>query len=207
MGKGVLALALALGLMVQAVPVAAQEHVEPDEIGGVADDWFSKPRDTTTAEGRAAQQREAQQEKAERYRYLLTDSGFDYYMDMKTARWIPLPHSGSEYIADVWVRLMPQGVKAAYSDVDKYYLEHYYIRPSTHQVQFLCELEVSGRPDNAIEERSYSAQHWENLVPGSIEEEIYNGVMKHIKKNKIGGSGSNGMSLRDMADEYLRIAL
>ena len=58
----------------------------------------------------------------------------------------------------------------------KYFLSHYYIRPKTRQIQFLSELEVTGRPDNAITERPYSSLHWENLVPGSIEDDIYHGV-------------------------------
>lgn len=118
-----------------------------------------------------------------------------------------MPHSGDEYILDVWVRLNQQDDNADYSYPPKYFLEHYYIRPDKQQIQFLSELEVTGRPDNEIQERSYSMQHWENLVPGSIEDEIYHQVLAKMGKNKLKGKSSHGMSVRDAVEEYLRISL
>ena len=198
----VLALVVAAGLM---MPTGSILAAEKGESSSVADDWFTKPDEKAavndTVKAKSVQEDKKNNDETDRYQYLLSDSGFDYYLDKKSAHWIPLPHSGSEYIADVWVRL------ASSEGAEKYYLEHYYVRPSTRQIQFLSELEVTGRPDNAIQERSYSAQHWENLVPGSIEEDIFNGVIKNMKKNKIAGSGANGMSIRDMAEEFLRISL
>lgn len=203
MKKFLLALAVAAGLM---LPTGSSLAATNTEGSSVADDWFTKPDDKTAVSSNTPAAKETKDDKkndaeADRYQYLLTDSGFDYYLDKKSAHWIPLPHSGSEYIADVWVRL------ASSEGAEKYYLEHYYVRPATRQIQFLSELEVTGRPDNAIQERTYSAQHWENLVPGSIEEDIFNGVIKNMKKNKLAGSGANGMSIRDMAEEFLRISL
>ncbi|MCR5439480.1 MAG: hypothetical protein K6F01_08635 [Selenomonas sp.] len=142
-----------------------------------------------------------------RFVELLKDNGFTYYLDTKNARWIRMPHSGNEYIADVWVKLVQTDENAEYSYPPKYFLAHYYVRPNTQQIQFLSELEVTGRPDNAIKERPYSMQNWENLVPGSVEDELYHGIVKNMKKNRLGGKSSNGMSVRDMVEEYLRISL
>lgn len=148
-------------------------------------------------------------EKKEKDRFvtILEDNGFIYALDTKNAHWIPMPHVGNEYIVDVWVRLVQKDGDKDYSYPQKYYLEHYYIRPKSQQIQFLSELEVTGRPENAIQERPYKNSNWENLVPGSIEDEIYHRVLDYIKKNHIGGKNSNGMSVRDMVEEYLRISL
>lgn len=157
------------------------------------------------------EKKERKKKKAEaeekRFVELLKDNGYTYYLDTKNARWIRMPHSGNEYIADVWVKLVQTDESAEYSYPSKYFLTHYYIRPNTQQIQFLSELEVTGRPDNAIKERPYSMQNWENLVPGSVEDELYHGIVKNMKKNRLGGKSSNGMSIRDMVEEYLRISL
>lgn len=143
-----------------------------------------------------------------RFVTILKDNGFIYALDTRNAHWIPMPHSGNEYIADVWVKLVQtDGGTNNYSYPQKYYLEHYYIRPKTQQIQFLCELEVTGRPENAVQERPYKSSNWENLVPDSIEDEIYHKVLQNMKKNRIGGNSSNGMSIRDAIEEYLRISL
>ncbi len=87
----------------------------------------------------------------------------------------------------------------------KYYLEHYYVRPKTKQIQFLCELEVIGRPQNTISEREYDHKNWENLVPSSIESLLYKAVTKEAGK---GGNADNGkMTGTDVIEEYLRISL
>ena len=97
----------------------------------------------------------------------------------------------------------PEDLKVLRSQ--SYVLEHYYLRPKTKQIQFLCELEVFGRPQNAINERAYEYKNWENLVPGSIEASIYNATIKIIGKSKASGKGH--MTFIDMLDEYARIAL
>ena len=151
-----------------------------------------------------------------RYEQILSDDNFTYYLDTESMRYIPMPHSGTEKILDVWIRLVDADKAGAagktYSYPQKYYLEHYYMRPEKRQVQFLCELEVTGRPENTIQQRSYSAQNWEDLVPGSIEDDLYHAVMGHIKKDKKGmkalqGLFPAGMSVRDALEEYLRISL
>ena len=87
----------------------------------------------------------------------------------------------------------------------KYFLEHYYLRPQRKQIQFLCELEVVGHPQNTISEREYEYKNWENLVPGSIESIIYAKVLKEIGTSKSTERGH--MTFADMLDEYARIAL
>ena len=173
-----------------------------------ADDWFTRPDETKSITTQSEESKTKQKDKEEkRFVELLTDNGFTYYLDTKNARWIQMPHSGNEYIADVWVKLVQTDENAEYSYPPKYFLAHYYVRPNTQQIQFLSELEVTGRPDNAIKERPYSMQNWENLVPGSVEDELYHGIVKNMKKNRLGGKSSNGMSVRDMVEEYLRISL
>lgn len=87
----------------------------------------------------------------------------------------------------------------------KYFLEHYYLRPQRKQIQFLCELEVVGHPQNTISEREYDYKNWENLVPGSVESIIYAKVLKEIGTSKSTERGH--MTFADMLDEYARIAL
>ena len=173
-----------------------------------ADDWFTRPDETKSITTQSEESKTKQKDKEEkRFVELLKDNGFTYYLDTKNARWIQMPHSGNEYIADVWVKLVQTDENAEHSYPPKYFLAHYYVRPNTQQIQFLSELEVTGRPDNAIKERPYSMQNWENLVPGSVEDELYHGIVKNMKKNRLGGKSSNGMSVRDMVEEYLRISL
>ena len=145
-----------------------------------------------------------------RYVKIFQDNSYIYMMDMQTARWITCPHTGSEQIIDVWIKLVGNGsgdsASEPYSYPSKYYLEHYYIRPDKQQIQFMSELEVTGRPNNAITERSYNAANWENLVPGSIEEEIYHAVVSNAKdlvKQKANAKTEG----RDALEEMLRISL
>ncbi len=150
-----------------------------------------------------------------RYEWIFNDDSYNYYVDRKSCKWVRLPYSASEYMIDVWVCLVSTGSDSIVDEYDnegnivgrqlKYYMEHYYIRPSTQQIQFLCELEVTGRPQNTISERDYRVKNWENLIPGSIEDEIYRAVVKRMGKK---GSSSKGhMGFFDMVEEYGRISL
>ena len=159
--------------------------------------------DTAKSTSKVSQEKQKQ----ERYVLLLKDNGFAYYLDTKNVRWMKIPYSETENIVDAWVRLVKIDDDGEYSYPPKYFLSHYYIRPKTRQIQFLSELEVTGRPDNAITERPYSSLHWENLVPGSIEDDIYHGVLKVMKDRNVGGSSGDNMSFRDAIEEYLRISL
>lgn len=207
MKKYMAALVLGVSMMLSGTVFAAEEIGDaPASDTTSSDDWFFKPRDTHAADSRT-KAAEKKEKSKERFQELFADSSYIYYMDTKNAHWILMPHSGNEYIADVWVKLVQKEGSADYSYPPKYFLEHYYIRPSTKQIQFLSELEVTGRPDNAIQERAYSVQNWENLVPGSLEDDIYHEVLQRMKKNHLGGTSSNGMSVRDAVEEYLRISL
>ena len=174
-----------------------------------------------------------------RFIKLAIDDTYTYYLDKQSVSWQRVPYSASEYMLDVWVRMIElnpdnsdlpddlsnyvndkssgeikiaeeKGILFAPTDVEvlqhkKYFLEHYYLRPKTKQIQFLCELEVVGHPQNTISERAYDYKNWENLIPGSIESIIYNMTMKAVGKS---GSSENGhMSFADYLEEYARISI
>ena len=187
----------------------ASRHSKPSD-NSRADDWFERPEDEA-----AAKQEEKDKKVKERYLKIIRDeNGFAYYLDTRTARWRYLPYSANEKIIDVWVKLVQEGageLAAAedYSYPQTYFLEHYYIRPDRQQIQFLCELEVTGRPQNAIKERDYSPANWEGLVPGSVEDEIYRATVDYLKKSKKYGMTRHGknITVRDALEEYFRISL
>ena len=165
-------------------------------------------KDAARAEKKAAKEM-AKREKKARYKTLFTDNGFTYYMDSKNTRWILRPYNSSEYMIDAWVRLVenttgePVGEDGKIRPA-KYFLEHYYISPQRHEIMFISELEVTGRPDNAVKERAYDPKNWEQLVPGSIEDALYEAITARMKGAP--GSGTGGMSVRDMIEEYARIS-
>lgn len=157
----------------------------------------------------AYEQQEADKEKMdERYERLMSDESFVYYMDKKSAKWIPCPNTQDEYIIDVWIRLQPieNGGNTQYSYPPKYFLEHYYLRPATQQVQFLAELEVTGRPDNNVEEKRYDAYNWESLIPESVEDGIYRAVVKKMKR-KTGGLLNGPASFSNIMEDVFRVSI
>ena len=163
-----------------------------------------------------------------RFVKLAADDRYTYYLDKNAVQWKKMPYSSSEYIADVWVRMIERKPQELDSDMaaygadnfnaeisslaekgyqyssgdlevlqsQSYVLEHYYLRPKTNQIQFLCELEVFGRPQNTINERTYDYKNWESLVPDSVESIIYTTVIK-----------TSHMTLVDMIEEYGRFSL
>ena len=211
------------------LPTAAasdmEEDAEPEEIGDMsdmtsADDWFASAEESEAIKSETEDQADKRKDKErERYAYLLPDSGYDYFLDGRATHWIPLPYRDDEYIVDTWLKIVPTDStddpeSGNYSYPQKYYLAHYYVRPKTQQIQFLSELEVSGeRPDNTVKGRGYMPRNWEDLTPGSIEDEVYRGTLASIKKHgdkwtKIFGSHYTGpRKLRDFVEEYLRIAI
>lgn len=173
-------------------------------------------------EARAAAKMEKKAKKAQerrerdaRYKTLFTDNNFTYYLDSKNTRWIPRPYQSSEYMIDAWVRLVENTTGEAAPEDGKirparYFLEHYYISPKRHQIMFISEFEVTGRPENAVKERAYDPAHWEQLIPGSIEDTLYEEITARMKSppGQRGGllSGTSGMSLRDMVEEFGRVS-
>ena len=185
-----------------------------------ADDWFASPEETEILKNEPKEKTDERKKKEqERYAYLLTDSGYDYFLDGRATRWIQIPYRDDEYIVDTWIKLVPTDSSddpesGNYSYPQKYYLAHYYLRPKTQQIQFLSELEVSGgRPDNTVKGRGYMSQNWEDLTPGSIEDDIYRGTMDIYKKYKdrwttvFGGDYTGPHNVRDFLEEYLRISI
>ena len=211
------ALCLCMPLTTQAAEEIGEEPEEittsePRTDNSRADDWFSK-QDSSSSEkgalGRALdnkRQQNGETNKKVRYVYLLEDNGFAYYMDTRSAKWVKIPYSENEDIVDVWIRLVKTTPDDEYSYPQKYFLEHYYLRPKTKQIQFLSELEVAGRPDNSIKERQYSVRNWENLISGSLEDEIYHNVMKYMKRDPV-AHWFKGKSMRDVLEDTLRISI
>ena len=175
-----------------------------------------KRADTASAKAdRRAAQKQRRSEKNARFKTLFVDNGFTYYLDTKGTRWVPRPYNTEEYMIDAWVRLVENTTGAPVAENGKirpakYFLEHYYISEKRQEIMFLSELEVSGRPDNAVKERAYDPRHWEKLVPGSIEDALYEAITEEMPSppGQRGGifSGTSGMSLRDMIEEYARIS-
>ena len=175
-----------------------------------------KRADTASAKAdRRAAQKQRRSEKNARFKTLFVDNGFTYYLDTKGTRWVPRPYNTEEYMIDAWVRLVENTTGAPVAENGKirpakYFLEHYYISEKRQEIMFLSELEVSGRPDNAVKERAYDPRHWEKLVPGSIEDALYEAITEEMPSppGQRGGifSGTSGMSLRDMIEEYGRIS-
>lgn len=193
---------------------------EPEEItsgrirtdNSRADDWFSKQDSSSEkgALGRAMERKRQESgqsgdKKEQRYIFLMEDNGFAYYLDNQNVKWKDIPYSGTEEILDVWIKLVKVEPDEEYSYPQKYFLEHYYLRPQKQQIQFLSELEVTGRPDNAIKERPYNVRNWENIVSGSLEDEIYHNVLKVVKKKN--RFWPKHKSFRDVLEDTLRISL
>ena len=148
-------------------------------------------------------------DRGSRYKTLFTDNGFTYYMDATNTRWVPRPYNSSEYMIDAWVRLVENTtgeplVEDGKIHPAKYFLEHYYISPQRREIMFISQLEVTGRPENAVKERPYDPRNWEQLVPGSIEDAIFEAVTKRMSSAP--GAKTGGMSVRDMVEEYARIS-
>ena len=151
-----------------------------------------------------------------RFVKLTSDDRYDYYLDRESVKWKRVPYMSAEYMADVWIRMIErdaeqdnavdveenaelayareQNINYAPSDIEvlkhnQYFLEHYYLRPKRKQIQFLCELEVVGHPQNNENGRAYDVKNWEELIPGSIESVLYKRVLKIIGDAQADASG------------------
>ena len=175
-----------------------------------------------------------------RFVKLTMDDNYTYYLDRESVKWVRVPYTSSEYMADVWIRMierfpeddpdsalrdyeyfnpdeigevmMAREKSIRYAPIDlevlrrkEYFLEHYYIRPKTKQIQFLCELEVVGHPQNNAEGREYSYKNWENLIPGSVESMLYKAVLKEIGTSMADADGHR--TFADYFEEYTRISI
>ena len=116
-----------------------------------------------------------------RYVMLFRDDSFIYWLDTEALRWREMPYSAFEDMVDCWVKMEDISEDKEYTYPEKYYMEHLYLRPKKQQIMFLSELEVTGKPDNNIKERRYKPEFWEELVPGSVEQEIYKGTLAVLK--------------------------
>ena len=193
-----------------------QKSSQPDQVTDKsrAGEQLEQPEEIRETGKKAREDRKDRKAADERYIKVAAESGYVYYLDTQTAKWRYLPYSASEKILDVWVKLVHEGAGdyddgEGYSYPETYFMEHYYLRTDRQQIQFLCELEVTGRPQNAIKERDYSPANWENLVPGSIEDDIYHTAVTYMKKSKKFGMTRHGQNItvRDALEEFGRISL
>ena len=221
-----------------------QENIpptEPSNTQNFEDDWqgdsqlpvtTTQPETdvtTSSSKSKTAAQKKLSMQKL-RFFKLTMDSNYIYYLDKDTVRWLRMPYSTTEMMADVWVRMIPrddtdllmpsqvddiilakeEGKQFQPEDVEvlchkQYHLEHYYLRPKTRQIQYLVELsDIEGNPQNTVNQRTYSYSNWEDLIPNSIEYRIYNGVIKIIGK---GRSLDDPVTFADMVEEYARISI
>lgn len=162
---------------------------------------------------------QADEANVKRYVLIAKDNRFFYYIDKQSARWIMEPNSNQK-ILDVWLKLRSvadstntTSLDSAAPIAEEYLLDHYYIRPQSRQIQFLCELEVVGQPSNDIKQNVYSVKNWEDIIPGSVEENIYNAVVSiddsfpQVDNSSTGtGVGLDGQA-RDFLDRVLNISL
>lgn len=181
-----------------------------DESEPHADDWFTNPSQkedygSDDKEGKDAE--DAEKKKKAQFIEICRDESFIYSMDRKNAFYTRIPHTIDEKMIDVWVKLEPLEYSPDdYTYPPKYYLEHYLLRPKRKQIQFLCEIEVAGRPANDVEDKRYDPRRWERLIPGSIEDTIFHAILQH--KGKIHDeSSANGTSVRDYIENTLNISL
>ncbi|MBO6177800.1 MAG: hypothetical protein J6O04_01330 [Selenomonadaceae bacterium] len=194
MKKIISMLTFALVLVFSSVSYANNNY-DPDR----ADDWFVRDRmrmptprnkkslEEYMAEGEEILKKREAAEIIPRYVMLFSDDSFIYWLDTEALHWRDMPYSALEQVLDTWIKMENIAEDKEYSYPEKYYMEHLYLRPNRRQVMFLSELEVMGRPENNIKERTYRAEYWEDLVPGSVEEEIYKGTLAMIKKLETNG--------------------
>ena len=182
----------------------------------------------------------------QRFIQVAVDENYIYYLDKQSVAWKKIPYMNSEYMADVWIRMierdddeiereqdtsaMPADLADYVNDTNtdeialakakgyqytpddikvlqhkKYFLERYFLRPKKDQIQFICELEVVGHPQNTASQRKYDYSNWEELIPGSIESILYYSIIQVIGKSKASERGH--MTFADMFEEYARISI
>ena len=197
---------------IEEMPAETKETREHawDENEPHADDWFANPSKnedygSDSEDNKDAE--DAEQKRKARYIEICRDESFIYSMDRKAAFYTRIPHTIDEKMIDVWIKLEPlEYAPEDYTYPPKSYLEHYLIRPKSKPIQFLCEIEASGRPANDVEDKRYDPRRWERLVPGSIEDTIFHAVLQH--KGKIHDeSSANGTSVRDYVENTFNISL
>lgn len=189
-------LCLLLGLLLLA-PVACAS--------GDDSDWPLTAEERAKAE--AKDRAKAEKSVAgETFKEIHRNEAYIFYLDTRNLRWQPIPYIDGKQMIEVWIKLVPTTPAGTPISAPKtYYLEHYYVRRDTQQIQFLCELEVNGRPTNDVNVGKYDPRKWENLVPGSIEESIYYGVNRYADKQTYRGHG--GKSFNDVVEDVLRISI
>ena len=236
--KKILICALALvvtagGSYVNAAESTADEPFTVNEESNVTAQTHDRTQQRLTQRNRFQHRKPGENYQQRRFVKLTSDETYNYYLDMESVNWKRVPYMASEYMADVWIRMVEripsadsyaddnyepielvsareQNISYDPGDVEvlsrkQYVLEHYYLRPSRKQIQFLCELEVVGHPQNTEVGRAYDVKNWEDLIPGSIESIIYKKVLATIGTWKATEAGHE--TFVDTFEEYTRISI
>lgn len=223
--------------------IIENDSIEVIEIKNDSDENVVNNSTINRTERRLARRNQKPETGYQRARFvkLTMDDNYTYYLDRESVKWVRVPYTSSEYMADVWIRMIERfpeddpdtvlreyeyfdpenqigevmlaqskGVRYDPTDIEvlrrkEYFLEHYYIRPKTKQIQFLCELEVVGHPQNNAEGREYSHRNWEYLIPGSVESMLYKAVLKEIGTSMADAEGHR--TFADYFEEYTRISI
>ncbi|MGN0940533.1 MAG: hypothetical protein ACI4OA_02380 [Selenomonadaceae bacterium] len=176
----------------------------------VDDDRTDAEREAAKAEREEKRRKKAEEKKAREenkkreqgdteFEELFRDDSYVYSYDKKNIKWEQIPYRDSKML-NFWVKLTPRetldvpederssdgaGTTLSTStDAEHYFLEHYYLRRDTRQIMFLCELEVTGKPNNDVFTGRYDPSKWEDLVPGSIEDLIFHAMIRKINNPK-----------------------
>ncbi len=219
---------------VNAEKSTADEPFTVNEESNVTAKSLDRTQQRLTQRNRFQHRKPGESYQQRRFVKLTSDETYNYYLDMESVTWKRVPYMASEYMADVWIRMVeriPSAVSyndhddyepielvsareqnISYDPVDvevlsrkQYVLEHYYLRPGRKQIQFLCELEVVGHPQNTEAGRAYDVKNWEDLIPGSIESIIYKKVLATIGTWKATEMGHE--TFTDFFEEYTRISI
>lgn len=145
--------------------------------------------------------------KEERFFKIATDSSYFYYVDTRTFMYRQMPSSRHQYI-DVWVKLIPisNHDPSAATSADYYLLHHYYICQKTQEIKCLSTSEIFGVPQNTPTGVKYNPR-WEKLVPGSIADTVFQGIVDNIDLLPSTGKNSDFKNIGDGIEDVLRISI
>lgn len=117
-----------------------------------------------------------------RYLRLYVRNDLEYFLDLATAKKIKHPYLKEE-LWDVWIKIK-ENEDAAYTYPEVYTMAHYYVRCTMSQLQLIQTFKIEEEAAVAYApEVPYREKNWQNLIPGSNEEELYWAILKNVKEN------------------------
>ncbi|EGO63479.1 hypothetical protein [Acetonema longum] len=109
---------------------------------------------------------------SERYQWAYSGGGQTFQFDTHTLQKINDPYR-DEQLVEAWVRVITPNRTASSSIV----LQQYYFRLNTKQIQLMSSFDLASDgqvgPGNKF---TYDAHRWQDIVPGTAAEGIYNAV-------------------------------